>query len=77
MKRVDVILVYKKKDKFDKTNYRVVHVLPNISKIYENIIYNQLHDYFNDILFLNQCEFRKGYSYQHIVLVIPKKNSKN
>ena len=32
MKLVDIVLVYKKKDKFDKTNYRLVSVLPNISK---------------------------------------------
>ena len=42
LKHVDVLPVHKNKDKSDKTNYRPVSILSNISKIYEKIIYNQL-----------------------------------
>ena len=63
----------KKKDKSDKTNYRPVSILPNISKIYEKIIYNELYEYFHDKLFLSQCGFCKGYSSQHSLLVMTEK----
>ena len=37
-KNADVISVDKKKEKSDKTNYRPVSILPNLSKIYEKLI---------------------------------------
>ena len=43
--------------------FRPVSILPNISKIYEKFIYNQLYDYFDDILSPSQCGFRKGAQY--------------
>ena len=73
LKHADVTPIYKNKDKSDKTNYRPVSVLPNISKIYEKIIYNQLYDYFDDILSPSQCGFRKGQSTQHCLIVILEK----
>ena len=73
LKHADVIPVHKKNDKSDKTNYRPVSILPNISKIYEKIIYNQLYEYFHDKLFPSQCGFRKGYSSQHSLLVMTEK----
>ena len=73
LKHADVIPAHKKKNKCDKTNYRPVSILPNISKIYEKIIYNQLHEYFNDRLFPSQCGFCKGYSSQHSLLVMTEK----
>ena len=48
-------------------------ILPNISKIYEKIIYNQLYEYFHDKLFPSKCGFRKGYSSQHNLLVLTEK----
>ena len=59
VKHADVIPIHKKQDKSDKDNYRPVSILPNISKIYKRLIYNQLYDYFDDILFPSQCGFRK------------------
>ena len=63
----------KKKDKSDKTNCRPISILPNISKIYEKIIYNQLYEYFHDKLFPSQGGFRKGYNSQHSLLVMTEK----
>ena len=40
LKHVDVTQIHKNKDKSDKTNSRPVSILPNISKIYEKLIYN-------------------------------------
>ena len=67
-KNADVIPVHKKKEKSDKTNYIPVSILPNLSKIYEKLIYNQLYDYFDKILLPSQCGFRKGYNSQHCQL---------
>ena len=65
--------IHKKKDKGDKTNYRPVSILPNISKIYEKLFYNQLYDYFDDILISSQYGFRKGHSTRHCLLVMWEK----
>ena len=43
------------------------------SKIYEKIIYNQLHEYFSGKRFPSQCGFCKGYSSQHSLLVMLEK----
>ena len=48
-------------------------MLPNISKIFEIKIYNQLYEYLNYKLFPNQCGFRKGYSSQRSLLVMTEK----
>ena len=74
LKHADVTPIHKKKDKRDKTNYRPVSILPNISKIYEKLIYNQLYEYVDDILSPSQCGFRKGYSTQHCLLVMLEKS---
>ena len=36
-------------------------------------MYNQLYEYFDNILFPSQCAFRKGYSAQHCLLVMIEK----
>ena len=73
LKHADVIPVHKKNEKCDKTNYRPVSILTNISKIYENLLYNQLSKYFNSLLATNQCGFRKGFSSQYYLLVMLEK----
>ena len=54
-------------------NYRSVSILSNYSKVYEKLIYNQLCQYFENMLFPSQCRFRKGYRSQHGLLVLIKK----
>ena len=73
LKHADVTPVHKKKDKSDKINYRPVSIFTNISEIYDKLIYNQLYDYFDDILSPSQCGFWKGYSAQHCLLVMLEK----
>ena len=38
--------IYKNKDKFDVTNYHTMSILPVISKVYEQVFYNRLYNYF-------------------------------
>ena len=74
LKHADVTPINKKKDKSDKTNYRPVSILPNISKIYEKLIYGQLYDYFDKALSPCQSGFRKGHSTQDCLLAMLRKN---
>ena len=53
LKHADVIPVHKKNEKCDKTDYRPVSILTNISKIYEKLLYNQLSKYFYSLLSSN------------------------
>ena len=46
LKHVDIVPIYKKNNKCEKENYRPVSILSNLSKIYENLMYNQLYEYF-------------------------------
>ena len=54
-------------------NYRPVGILPNLSKIYVKLMYQQLYEHFNSILSPKQCGFRKGYSAQNCLMVILEK----
>ena len=73
LKHADVIPVHKKNKKCNKTNYRPVSILTNISKIYEKLLYKQFPKYFDSLLATNQCGFRKGFSSQYCLLVMPEK----
>ena len=54
-------------------NYRHVSILSNFSKVYDKNLFSQLYNYFENILFPNQCIFREGYSTQHCLLVMIEK----
>ena len=56
---------------------RPVSILPNLSKIYEKLMYQQLHEHFNSILPPKQCVFRNGYNAQHCLIVILEKFKKS
>ena len=48
-------------------------ILSNLSKISEKLMYNQLYENFDNMLFRSQCGFRKGYNAQHCLLVMIEK----
>ena len=50
LKLAEVAPVYKKNDKKDKSNYRPISILSNISKIYERCIQTQLNEFFANFL---------------------------
>ena len=66
LKSADVIAVFIKKDRNNVKNYHPVSILPNLSKIYERCLYDQMYKYFNHILSKWQCGFCKGFSTQHL-----------
>ena len=73
LKEADVIPVYKKKSKLSKENNRPISILPNISKVYERCLYDQIPKYLETRFSKFQCGFRKGYSAQHCLLAMIEK----
>ena len=73
-KKAEVWPIYKKDGGTEKSDYRPISVLSNVSKIYERCIYEQMYSYFDKIFSKNQCDFRKGFNTQHILLAMIEKN---
>ena len=69
MKLANVTPVHKKGNRSEKDNYRPVSILPNLSKVFERCIYNQIAQFFDKILSKYQCGFRKSHSVQHSLIV--------
>ena len=72
-----VIPSYKKDKPTEKTNYRPISILSNISKIYERLMHDNVNDYFNDVLSKFQCGFQKGFGAQNCLLFMIKNYTKN
>ena len=64
LKIAKVIPILKKGDELIFDNYRPISILPSISKVFERIIFNQIHSYFHvyDLYFCSQYGFRKEHS---------------
>ena len=73
LKYADITPIFKNDDKTDKTNYSPVSILPNLSKIYEQFMQNQMYPYLNQIFSKYQCGFRKGYNAQHCLMAMIEK----
>ena len=73
LKIANVTPVFKKGSRTDKKNYRPVSILPNLSKIYERLIYKQLSKFSNNIMSKFQCGFRKGFNAQDCLIVMIEK----
>ena len=67
LKLANVAPLYKKSDPEDKTNYRLISVLPSLSNVYEKI-YKQLNSFFETKLYIHLCGFRLRYGTQHAYL---------
>ena len=72
-KKAEVRPIYKKDGRTEKSNYRPISVLSNVFKIYERYMYEQMYSYFDKIFSKNQCDFRKGFNIQHILLAMIEK----
>ena len=56
--------IFKDGDKSAKNKYRPISVLPGVSKLFENFVYNQLYQYLNEnsLLASSQSGFRELHS---------------
>ena len=70
LKAADISPVHKKGDPMLKKNYRPVSILPTFSKVYENILFNQISKYMENELSKYLCGFRKKYSTQHALFLL-------
>ena len=69
-KLANVTPVHEKGHRSGKDNYWPVTILPNLSKVFETCIYNQIAQFFDKILSKHQCSFRQGHSAQHCQIVL-------
>ena len=51
LKHADVTPLFKKDDKSDKSNYRPISILPNLGRVYERIMHNQIYPFLNKVFF--------------------------
>ena len=70
IKNSKVIPILKRGNETIFDNYRPISILPSISKVFERIIFNQIHYYFhvNNLYFCSQYGFRKEHSTELAVL---------
>ena len=64
--------MFKKEDPLDKTNYRPISILPVVSKILEEILFNQLQRFSNKFLLPLFPGFRKRCSTQYALMNLQK-----
>ena len=70
LKAANITPVFKKDSRTEKSDYRPVSILPNLSNIYERLIYNQLSKYLENFLSKFQC---KGFNVQECLLIMTEK----
>ena len=73
LKHADITPLYKKGKKDIKGNYRPVSILPNLSKIFEKCMFEQMSQFFENIFSKYQCGFQKGFSTQQCLLAMLEK----
>ena len=72
-KKAEVRPLYKKDGRTEKSNYRPISVLSNVSKNYETCLHDQIYLYFNKIFSRYHCGFRKSINTQHILYAVIEK----
>ena len=67
LKLSEIPPIFKSKDDIDKENFRPISILPCISKIFENVYYEQLYNFFCGILSSSLAAYRRSYGCQHVL----------
>ena len=62
--------VFKEEDRDLKDNYRPVSILPELSKIFEKLLFKQISMFIDLLLSKFQCGLRKGYGAQDCLLAM-------
>ena len=73
LKKGEILPILKKGSKHCKKNYRPISILPNVSKLFERPIYNQMYLFFDGIFSKFQCGFRKNFSAQDCLIALLEK----
>ena len=61
IKYADVSSIHKKDNKTYKVNYCPISILPNLSKVYERLMYNKIFPYFDAAFYKFLRGYRKGF----------------
>ena len=70
LKWADNTPVHKKDNRSLKSNYRSISILPSLSKIFHQIIHDQILIFVEQYLPPYLCGFRKGYSTQYCLIIM-------
>ena len=72
LKIAKVVPIHKSDDETMFNNYRPISILPTLSKVFEKVIFIQVHEHFhvNNLYFSNQYGFRKKHSTELAVLEV-------
>ena len=70
LKKAEVIPVYKKSDKLNKSNYRPVSILPILAKVFEKVLAHQITPFLNTVFSCHLSAFRQGYGCQDTLLTL-------
>ena len=73
LKYADISPLFKKDDATDKQNYRLISILPSISKVFERLLFQQITNFVSEKISPYLCGFRKGFSSQHALLRLMEK----
>ena len=65
--------LYKRDGRQEKSNYKPVSILSNVSKAYERCLYDQIYDFFENQFSRYQCGFCKDFNTQNILLSMIEK----
>ena len=65
--------ILKKEDPSRAKNYRLVSVLPSVSKIFERILYRQVSSYVDQFLSTFMCRYRKDFRRQQALLSLTER----
>ena len=77
LKLADIIPVNKKNSRYEKNNYQSISVLPNLSKIFENVLYDQIFSFFENIFSTYQTGFKKSFNPQSCLVAMIEKFKKS
>ena len=71
IKKAEVAPVYKKSDKFNKSNYRPVSIiLPILAKVFEKVVAHQITPFLNTVFSCHLAPLRQGYGCQDTLLTL-------
>ena len=70
LKKAEVIPVYKKSDKLNKSNYRPVSILLILAKVFEKVLDHQITPFLNIVFSCHLSAFGQGYGCQDTLLTL-------
>ena len=76
LKMADITPTHKKEETILKNNYRPVSILPCVSKLFEQNMYDQIWQFMERHLSAHLCGFREGYSREYFSMVMLEKCKK-